>query len=348
MKNNISGKILVYLFAAGIFILNIDVQSGKNDFSDIINLADKFYEEKMYGFAIDQYDKYLKINPGSTNESSILYKYAECFYNLKNFSSAINLYKKLIKLYPENTQIDQAWFHLADCQMAQKDFNDAAYSYLHILKNYPASKNAADVLFFSGKAYYFAARFEESREMLQKYLKKRPETEFGPEILLILAEIYLKEADDKGAISFLEDCIAKYPKDTKIVPKAYSLCAHLYDKTGQADKSEDYYNTCFTKYWDVHKYPEKIREYAEFLFKEKKFEKAADIYRLFIDSTENELTEIIQFRIGECLRGCGKYRAALTEFELFRENFPESPKLFLVQYKAALCMISLKKNRRSY
>ncbi len=102
------------------------------ELEDILRLGDKFFEEKLYGLAVEQYSKYLKAVPDNEHSARILYGLGHGHFLLGHYVKSKEYFDTFIKRYPRHKQVADALYEQAESFYALQQYLPASESYARV------------------------------------------------------------------------------------------------------------------------------------------------------------------------------------------------------------------------
>jgi len=141
----------------------------------------------------------------------------------RNLPQAREAFLRAIKLDDENLP---ALYYLAEIHEVEKDFKLAINNYMKVVT---LNVNPQKALF----ALLRLSKHKEFNAEISEFLKKKAAKTNNEDIIMILAEVYIKEPNIEAAISLLEEKVDKMPTNVKL----FDHLAKVYLQAGNHDKA---------------------------------------------------------------------------------------------------------------
>jgi len=103
-------------------------------------IAMKYFEDKQYERAIEEFLKVVVNSPGSSYAADALLLAAECSVNLKNWQKAVELYQRYLTYFPKGKEIDGVYFNLGTAYFNMKEYGLALNSFKAVVDSFPNSQ----------------------------------------------------------------------------------------------------------------------------------------------------------------------------------------------------------------
>lgn len=88
------------------------------------------------------------VNPkkAAKDTPALQFEFAMKFWDEKKYDKALDEFKKLVKLFPQATQTPEAQYYVGRCQEELRSYFDAFKAYRKVIQVYPASKRTDEIL----------------------------------------------------------------------------------------------------------------------------------------------------------------------------------------------------------
>ena len=282
------------------------------------------FKKQNYAEAIRYYDEAIDINP---KEPTLYSNKGLCEKNLKKYLSSIESYKKALELNPLNTK---NLFKLYAVYILVGNYQEALS-----LVNQCCELEPQNTMFKTGKdeveklidnikliqSYCEKGDYERAEEISKQLIDKSPGSK-------TFKKEYIKLLLDRVKINDALNEISKVPFGDRMDDLDFDyLTALAYYYDGAYAKSKEVLLKVLSKdnenkmYLDLrHKLNsiETIKEKANALFKEKKYEEAIEEYGrvLEFDPSNNKFNSIIYANRALCYQNLNKYKEALKDSNL--------------------------------
>ncbi len=102
-------------------------------------IANKFFDDKNYAAALDEYLKVTVNFPASSYAADALLLAAECAVNLENWTRASELYLRYLSYFPKGKQRDGVYFNLGTAYYNLKEYGLALKNFQVVVDSFPES-----------------------------------------------------------------------------------------------------------------------------------------------------------------------------------------------------------------
>jgi TolA-binding protein len=174
-------------------------------------------------FNLQKYDKaipYLKAYRGLKGKwsNTDYYQLGYAYYKTGDHTNAINNFNKIIS--GKDAIAQNAYYHLADCYLKTDQKLKALNAFKKVSEMTFKPKMQEDAFYNYAKlGYELGNPFENSTEVIKKYLKKYPQTLYKTELEDLLVNSYITSNNFEGAIKIME-------KNNETNTKTYQKAAY--------------------------------------------------------------------------------------------------------------------------
>jgi tetratricopeptide (TPR) repeat protein len=190
---------------------------------------------------------------------------------IKDLFAAALSFEEILKRYPQYDQRARVWYMLYRVYKLQDNPNETERYKNLILTNYPESEFAyliknegkekqeadpSDIkkLYINAYEKYSAQSYRESEALAKEGFSKHPESEFGPQFLLLQAMNTGYRKQKEEFISLLEQVVARYPK-TEQATKAASILGKIAPpKNEEGEKTNKETTEYRTDFSSMHRF----------------------------------------------------------------------------------------------
>ncbi len=283
--------------------------------------------------AAEFYKNTLKSFPDPRPENALTYyRLARTYEHLKYYSESIRQYQNLIAKYPASSYEAEGYFKIGDIYYQDGKYAQAADSLIHYLRKYRGAMRAKESFYLIAHAFYKSRqsanaeiwfrdaqkkwpslvgvpreiildlglhkremrRYNEAISAFSYYGNLYPEDEKIREVLLMLAEAYVKDGQFPSALAVYSRIIDKYPEHPDATPailamaslgvqkpgvKAFAHMNHLHYYQNPIDA----YDTVIMKYPTTPYAEEALLKKGDALAGTKQKRRAAEIYLEFLN-----------------------------------------------------------------
>jgi len=89
------------------------------DYDYKLKMANKYYEQKSYGYAQQLYEELFPIFKGTDKFEDVYYKFAYCSFYQKDYLNAENLFKGFVEVFPSSAKAEEMDYMRAYCYYKQ-------------------------------------------------------------------------------------------------------------------------------------------------------------------------------------------------------------------------------------
>ena len=198
-----------------------------------INAADDLYAKKRYHRALDIYEKITFESKGDTLVKEAQYQLANCFYQLKLYEDAIFEYEQLLRLFPVSKYSENTEFMLGMCQYKlsypsyydQEETINTIEQFEYFLTKYPNSDQIDKVVTiinlckkkllkkkYENAYIYYKMEYNNAALMyLKEIFNENTSGEIDRKALILVSKIYNKKKEWEALIKILATFNQKYP-----------------------------------------------------------------------------------------------------------------------------------------
>ncbi len=109
-------------------------------------IANKYFDDKNFAVALDEYLKVTVNFPASSYAADALLLAAECAVNLESWTRASELYLRYLSYFPQGKQRDGVFFNLGTAYFNLKDYGLALKNFLVVRDSFPDSQYQTSVV----------------------------------------------------------------------------------------------------------------------------------------------------------------------------------------------------------
>ncbi len=306
--------------------------------------------------AVQVFHQLIRTESDNTVLSELIFRLGECYFDEANYELALKTYQQILKSWDSHF-FAMALYKIAWCQYKMNNIPDAISTFYYLLNDIKLLKKIDTELL--GKSQidlqrevidYIAISFCDfgGVQALLKFINKMGETEYTPDFLFKMGEIYLKRSFYSDAIEAYAQLLKNF-RSFKNMPTVFLNLFDCYEKNGALKKTLTLHDQCILKcglgsQWQVvnntsgdkelfdntlkqlkYKTSTPFLTSADSSFVPQNYKMAAKKYAKFLKVfPTDKRTEHAQYCLGECFFGLGKYTSAAKIYEMFVQKFPES------------------------
>ena len=319
---------LIFLFVCFQYPVQWSVASASSTSQEkLLTIAIGAFNDELYDFAEDQFEKYIESYPHSPNIDRVYYLLGRTYYlqgklfeakevfhkvvhefssfgqmgnaifwlgrtwlELGNQEEAVKYYRKLVLRYHENEHLGKAYFDLGYIYMQWNRYVEAEYYLKELISRPITDDSIIQVQYWLGIIFFNQGRYSEAENQLDKLVSNPTSSRkpFFREALFLLAEIRLRLSRYEQAKHAYLRFIRLFANDTLSPDVLYGLGWSQY-RSGDAQGA--------------------IQTYLQF---KKRF-------------PDSKLLPEVRFRLGEIYLQLEDYTKALEEFKGVVQDFPQNP-----------------------
>jgi len=315
---------------------------GETD--DILRLGDKFYDEKLYSLAVEQYEKFLKVQPDHEKASHALFRLGHSYFFMGNFGRASEYFDTYLKRYPKDALVAAVLFKQAQSLFELKRYAEAAPCFARVFDEYTSSPSAQEALYRSGLSFYRDNAFDKAREQLTKFFDRYPKGPLAADALAALAGMALADGEKDNAIQYLQQCVSGFPGRTDLLPRIHYRLAAIYRDIDNKDLAIKEYQIALAAADTLAPGYGMLAEFSDYLYEKKLWGACADLTRRYIEKMAGQAAPAYYFRLPEAFFYAGQYRKAADEYDTFVLRYPDTSAVSLAKFTIAQCYVMLRQN----
>jgi tetratricopeptide (TPR) repeat protein len=302
------------------------------------------------------WQKFIQKYPDHDFIGAAMYQYGLVLYKLEDYESSASYLQKAIqisedsdirRLHKQNYR-EKAEFLLADSRFYLQEYEKAVAEWQQFRQTYPDSKMMPEVLFKLGKIYFLQNQMQKAQQLFQ-LLADYQSDKLG-QGYYYLAEIAYREADwQKAKQNYEQALLHKADKNAiwlriaAIHFQKQNYAKALYSLNNVDDQQEYMFDKQMLRgsiYFALKKYDEAWQAFktaraaagkqekdyanekiAQTLYRMKKFEAAADLYRKLADNSPDFL-----YKAALAAFSADNFNQAIVLFKDYLKQFPQAEK----------------------
>jgi len=131
------------------------------------------------------------------------------------YTDAIKRASKILEIYPKSKWVDDALLLIGKSYYHQAEFTKSERKFRELIANFPKSDLVFEAYLFLGLCQVRLNNRLEAQEAFDLIMNSPKAKNLRPEAILALAGMALDEKDYSGALSFYQQFLSAYKKDTK-------------------------------------------------------------------------------------------------------------------------------------
>ncbi len=203
--------------------------------------ASGLYNQKLWGLAAENLDKFLKANPRDPHAALASYQLAAAILRNQDkgkidYARGAAAYEKALQQFPDPKLSAAAYFELADAYFNLDKFELAASTYARFVATRPKPDQAAEAVYMRGESLYALKKAEPARLAYAQVLKDYPQSRPAPFAALALGTLAEEGGQLAQAASAYQNVWQKYPQ-SEVVGEARLRGANAFLALSQWDKA---------------------------------------------------------------------------------------------------------------
>jgi len=330
--------------------------------SGAFRLAEVLYAASRYGAALELFRTARTNVKDKTVQATALFYEARSLDNLESYKQAAELYRKTLETPEAETFHSYARIGLAEIAMRDGDYAEASKLFSEIAEKSDKPLLKAEAYVKAANAQVSLGKTKEARDLYQQALGVEGGDEWKP-VARVGALRMDYELNDYETITRISDSeLNSLPGET--LPEALLIVANAHRQTGNHDKAAELYERLMREFPNADavdgarfhrlvslysvgdpKALEEIDQFllvttdpkqrnqayllkAELLFKDEKYQEAADLYTLLQQAPlEDKIKADSMYKLAWSLAQQQKFGEASDMFTRFIRTYPDNPRV---------------------
>ena len=256
---------------------------------------------------------------------------AETYYHLGDLQQCLDHYNRYLNQFPEGRARDKALYYIGAISFDLQDYSLARSNLELLLQQYPASQYADEARFHLAELHFFASDYSAAIDLYQSILMTHKNYHL---VVLRLAQCYYYQDLYQEALKVIEGI-----EETEVGFDALILTGGVHFNQREYDTALEYYSRAESLAISTPQTTEARSYRAYTLYYQKRYAEAAQLfYELSRDSLN---ADIYLYQAGKAAYQGGDFKRALSLFNDFINEFPESDQFFNVLKDIALTQFNL-------
>lgn len=221
---------------------SMDMESGRQDFQNIMSLLQKGHMEEAAGLS----EAFIANYPKSIYLEKVYFSRADGLYQLAKkdkirASEALEAYKTTLARYPDSPLTQQGIMRRA-AMYEELDFDlEALVEYSMAQKAQPKGKYSVGAMIGRAKIYLRQKKFQKAHDEMQKVLALYPNRKEVRDVKYLVAEAHHDQGRYAEARTIFEEAQKIWPTYPKTRPGVYMKMAETYYHLGEKEKALEYW-----------------------------------------------------------------------------------------------------------
>jgi soluble lytic murein transglycosylase len=216
-------------------------------------LGESYRKQELYVEALKAYQTVIDDYPSSLLQSESRFKIARVLELQKKYAEAVTAYTSFSGKFPQHPLASRALWDAGRILEEQGDHKATLEVYRKLQRSYPYSYWAAQAykheqeicekhpeleaewdaqeLYAEAERFYNLSLFSQARDVLNRILKRFPESLILEKTFLLLGKTKYNLRDNEAALKAFDDFLTRYPQNEE-VPRVLNLIARLYLRLG--------------------------------------------------------------------------------------------------------------------
>lgn len=285
--------------------------------------GDNYYDLKNYTDALSTYRRINIDYPSSKVAEEANFLLGKIFYETGKNDSAISILSELIEKYPHGLYTAGAMKMLGTAYINQDRYNDAVEVIKRLIEEfyYTEVLNGAEHLY--SEALIGSGNYDKAANFLQTLIQNIENNPFVEkidyELILSLAKVYDKKGEYQRATPLYYGCLKNADSKSRY-SEIYIALGNIAKAQGEGETAAAYYKLA-GKFGD----PKTIKDIADLMFKNSKYQEAENYYKdLLQNSTNEDDKKYYQSRIIVCLLKRDDLKQAQNQISDFEKKYKKS------------------------
>lgn len=291
---------------------------------------------RKYEEAIPLYQKVIGLGESAEPEVIVKARYAlgYAYFNLQQYDQALFNFKEFTaKAAKGQPNLSDGVIRLADCYYVSKSYQEAIAQY-----NRARQLNSPDddyILFQTGVIQGILRKYPEARSLFTNLISNYPKSQYRDEAIFQRAQFEIEQGNYQVASEGLSQLINESP-GSRFLPYAYMRRAASYYNLKQYDKTISDYQAVL-KQFPTHPAAQQVllplQEALGIAGRGAEFETYLAEFKSA--NPENKNLEVVEFESAKGSYFDQQYQKAISGFNSFLNNYPESSRTPEVKYYMA-------------
>lgn len=283
-----------------------------------------YFKLKDYQSSILELNNPRLANLSGDSYSESLYLLANSHYRVGEFAEAEKSYNEIIEKFPDSKIIRNAYYGLAWTYFQQKKYNDS-YRIFDFLSN-DTDSIAVKSFLWKGESKRYAGQYSDAMQIFNSFVEKFPTHPLAKEVEYQMGVINFEQNKLDQSSRYL--LTATSSNDPYVRARAYTLLGEIELSKGQYKKALNYFEPVSgltEPESDVSK--RSLLGIAISNYHLKNFDKSLENLLKLENSDASFEQDKVNFYLGETFFALGRYKDALTRYNLVTGNDSELNKL---------------------
>ncbi|MBX2946925.1 MAG: tetratricopeptide repeat protein [Cyclobacteriaceae bacterium] len=291
---------------------------------------------RKYEEAIKRYQKVVSLGTGAEPETLAKARYglAYAHFNLQQYEQALFNFKDFTNRSPKSgAMYVDGLVRLADCYYVRKVYPDALSTY-----NRARQLNSPDddyILFQTGVINGILRNYTDARNQFSVLISSYPKSQYRDEAIFQRAQFEIEQGNYEAAANGLTQLINE-GAGSRFLPYAYMRRAASYFNMKQYDRTANDYAAILQKF-PQHPVAQQVllplQEALGLAGRSGEFENYLALYKKANPESKN--LEVVEFEAAKTLYFDQQYARAITAFNGFLINYPQSSRIQEAHYYLA-------------
>ena len=171
----------------------------------------------QYKEARDQFNAFIKENPGNNNLPDASYRRGECSFYLTDYATAEQQLKEFRTEYPDHALVNWAYLFEAQSQLAAKKWTVSQTTFETLLKRKPEEQTIRDAEYGLGRSLEGQGKISEAFDYYRQLVKAN-DTVVSPRALSRMGSLYFKAGDLEAAVKAYALIDERYKQSQLAIP----------------------------------------------------------------------------------------------------------------------------------
>ena len=194
-----------------LLVICVGLSSLCGSYYESLEFGKKMYRDGFYTEASLEFEKIVQLAPNSLEAEESIFLLAEMNREQGNYADAEAYYRDLYEKYQRSSFREKALYYWGITVYKQQKFGAATNIFTNFIETYPTSTDRGEAFYYLVDSYLGSAAYHTAIEKGKLYLDVFANGIRKPDVLVILAQAYLKSDKRNDADNFIDLVINNYP-----------------------------------------------------------------------------------------------------------------------------------------
>ncbi|MDP2927549.1 MAG: tetratricopeptide repeat protein [Candidatus Omnitrophota bacterium] len=289
-------------------------------------LGSAYFQQADYAGSCEIFVKFQDEFKDSPLRAQALYMLGTSFISLGKINEALSVFRDISKMDPLDIELLQkVEYEIADCYYKLGQENEAVSRFKLLRAKYPNSKLAPDIMWWLGQYYYRSRDLNIARRYFGSLVEDFPDSQLTADAFYALGLTFSDENKFEQAVDNLRMAIKLGKADLRA--QAAVALADIYSRDGRFQEAMEQYNEIIKDAPGLGK--SLFPRIAQAYYRVGNYEEAKIFYFKSLEVAAPVEIADIRFSLAEVLEANSEPEAAIQQYLLAADLYPQTPQLFL-------------------